>query len=386
MLVNQASLLALLTTASVSAQINYLNWHTIKANGVNLGGWLHQEQVIDPVWWNSFANGTLDEWDFCDALGPRCGAVLEQRYASYITIADIDNLAKAGVNVLRIPTGYNAWVAVPGSKLYTGNQVRFLRTIGEYAIARYNMHVILDIHSHPGGVNGLGLGGKEGGFGWFNNQTALTYSYKAVDAAIAFIQSSSHSNGWTLQPLNEPVDNRDPTTFGTPAALSDIGAAWVLSFFKGVVSRVQSRNAKIPIMLQGSFRPVDFWSPNWPASTNIVFDVHDYYFAGRPSTSANLPTWICQDAVAGKSNGKFPVFVGEWSIQAASANTLGSRARNLNTGLRAWARYYAGSAYWTYKFLGNVPVNGEGTQGDYWNYSEFIRTGIINPASGVTCT
>ncbi|KAI9170563.1 amino acid permease [Paramyrothecium foliicola] len=288
----------------VTAQSNnYLDWRNFKAYGVNVGGWLHQEQVIDPRWWNSNANGTTDEWDFCEALGNRCGAVLEQRYASYITTADIDILANAGVNVLRIPTGYNAWVSVPGSKLYTGNQVRFLKIIGEYAITRYNMHIILDIHSLPGGVNGMGLGGKEGGFAWFGNQTALQYSYGAVDAVIAFIQASSRPSGWTLQPLNEPVDNRDPSTFGTPAALSDVGAAWVLSYFEGVVSRVQVKNPKIPVMIQGSFRPVDFWSSHWAASTNIVFDVHNYYFAGRPTTSANLPTWICQDAKAGKGNG-----------------------------------------------------------------------------------
>ncbi|KAK7224440.1 hypothetical protein V2G26_012443 [Clonostachys chloroleuca] len=203
-------------------------------------------------------------------------------------------MAAAGINVLRIPTGYNAWVHVPGSPLYTGSQTRFLRTISDYAIRRYGIHIIINIHSLPGGVNNLGLGGREGHHDWFNNQTALDYSYKTVDAAIKFIEESDFPDKFTLQPLNEPVDN--PAAFGFPDALTDAGAAWVLSYFRGVLARVQATNAKIPVMLQGSFRPASFWSPDFVDTDNIVFDVHNYYFAGRPTTSANLPKFLCQDA------------------------------------------------------------------------------------------
>ncbi|EWZ85494.1 hypothetical protein FOWG_11989 [Fusarium oxysporum f. sp. lycopersici MN25] len=355
--------------ANAAPPSNYLNWKTFKANGVNVGGWLHQEAVIDPTWWNQYAPGTPDEWDFCAKLKSKCGPILEQRYGSYITTKDIDTMAAAGINVIRVPTGYNAWVTVPGSQLYSGNQARFLRTISDYAIKKHGIHVILDIHSLPGGLNGMGLGEKEGNYGWFQNQTALDYSYQAVDAAIKFIQGS------------------DVPKFGTPEALTEEGAAWVLEYFQGVISRVEKANPKIPIMLQGGFRPVDFWAKYFAVSTNLVFDVHNYYFAGRPTTSQNLPEFICTDAknTVSSTSPKFPVFVGEWSIQAATNNTFASRARNLNTGLKAWATYTQGSAYWTWKFFGNEPVDGEGTQGDYWNYSDFVKMGIIDPSSGVTC-
>lgn len=364
----------------------YLNWKTFKAKGVNLGGWLHQEAVIDPAFWAQYGGTALDEWDLCVNLGARCGPVLEQRYATFIKPTDIDKLAAAGINVLRIPTGYNAWVKVPGSQLYTGRQVEYLKSISTYAISKYGMHVIVDIHSLPGGLNGMGLGGREGGYGWFQNQTALTYSYQAVDAAIAFIQNSDYPQGYTLAPINEPVDNRDMSAFGTPASLSDAGAAWVLAYFKGVLERVQRVNPKIPVMLQGGFKGEAYWSPNFDAAAPIVFDVHNYYFAGRPATSANLPMWFCIDAQNAAGDGKFPVFVGEWSIEAAGNNTFASRAGNLNTGIKVWDQYTRGSAYWTYRFSGNVPVAGEGVQGDYWSYEKFIDMGIINPSQGVACS
>ena len=62
-----------------------------------------------------------------------------------ITPADIEILAKGGVTLLRISTTYAAWVKVPGSQLYSGNQASFLESIAGYAVAKYNMHVNLDI-------------------------------------------------------------------------------------------------------------------------------------------------------------------------------------------------------------------------------------------------
>jgi aryl-phospho-beta-D-glucosidase BglC (GH1 family) len=309
--------------------------------------------------------------------------VLERRYATWITTADIDRLAAAGVRILRIPTTYAAWVKVPGSQLYTGNQKSFLKSISSYAIARHGMHIVLDIHSLPGGVNGMPFGEAEGHFGWFNNQTALQYSYQAVEAAVKWIQNESgNPASFTFEPINEPVDNRNLALFGTPLALSDSGAAWVLQYIRGVITRVRAINPAIPVMFQGSFRPVSYWSPSFDASTNLVFDVHNYYFAGRPTDSNNLTTYICSDAKASAGDGKFPTWVGEWSIEAASNNLFANRAKNLNTGLYAFDKYTHGSAYWTAKFSGTAPVAGQGVQADYWNYSGFIQLGIINPSSG----
>ncbi|KAK1468387.1 hypothetical protein CMEL01_00154 [Colletotrichum melonis] len=372
-----------LVSASAVPNQNYVDWKTFKANGVNLGGWLVQEAVLDAGFWSQYGGNTTDEWGFCVRLGSQCGPVLERRYATYFQPADIDKLAKAGVTILRIPTHYAAWIKVPGSQLYTGNQIQFLKNIATYAITKYNMHVIVDVHSLPGGLNGLGIGEKDGNYGWFNNGTALEYSYRTIDAVVQYVQTSGFPQSYTIAPLNEPVDNRDFSKFGTPDALSINGAAWVAKFINGVLSRVAALNPKIPVMVQGSFRPETFWSPYFPSDANIVFDSHHYYFAGRPTTSDNTPTFICEDAKGSISDGKFPVFIGEWSIQALSNNTFASRAKNLNDGLYAWSKYTQGSSYWTAKFSGTDPVNGQGTQSDYWNYETFIDLGIIDPASSV---
>lgn len=362
---------------------NYLNWKTFNAIGANLGGWLLQESTIDTTWWAQNSGGAEDEWGLCAYQGSKCGPILERRYATWITTADIDILGVAGVNVLRIPTTYAAWVDVPGSQLYHGNQQSFLASISSYAINKYGMHIIIDIHSLPGGVNGFPFGEASGHFGWFNNQTALQYSLKAVDAAIAFIQNSNSPQSYTLEPINEPVDVQDLSLFGTPYCLTDSGATYLENYLHQVIAKVEAVNRDIPIMFQGSFKGEAYWSSKFSASANLVFDVHNYYFQGRAASPANVTQLICTDALNAAGDGKFPTFVGEWSIQTEIGNTFASRAMIFETGLAAWKKYTRGSAYWTTKFFGNATVDGQGTQADYWNYETFINLGYTKSTSAV---
>jgi aryl-phospho-beta-D-glucosidase BglC (GH1 family) len=358
---------------------DYIDWRKFRANGVNLGGWLVQEYFIDTAWWNAKSGGATDEWGLCAHLGSRCGPVLEKRYATWITNADIDKLATANINVLRIPTTYAAWTKLPGSQLYSGNQQKFLKDISLYAIKKYNMHIIIDIHSLPGGVNGQGIGEADGHYGWFHNQTALSYSYKAVDSVISFIQSSGFPSHFTLAPINEPVDNTDMSAFGSPYALSDSAADYLINFTKGVLQRVGKVNAKIPVMLQDGFKGPHYFSPSFGASTNLVFDIHSYYFAGRNAYASNVTSYICTDATEAASDTKFPVFIGEWAIEAQYNNTFAARQGLLAAGLYAFGKKTQGSAYWTAKVgaPSAYDVDGQGDRSDYWSYENFIDLGFF---------
>lgn len=275
---------------------------------------------------------------------------------------------------------------VPGSPLYHGNQVDFLSSISSYAINKHGMHIIVNIHSLPSGVNGMGLRETKGHYGWFHNETALEYSLQAVDAVIDFIQSSAHPESFTLQPINEPVDVQDMSLFGTPACLSDAGAEWLLSYMKQVIAKVESVNRKIPVVFQGSFKGDAYWAPHFDADANLVFNVQNYYFAGRGASATNMTDYICSDARVAAEDGKFPVFVGEWSIQAEINNTSPSRKRNFHTGVANWRKYTQGSAFWTARFSGNGSVDGEGTQAHYWNHDVLIDLGYTSSTSeAVSC-
>lgn len=114
---SQPTRAALLVVGTVvtAPSVAYVNWKIFKSNGVNLGAWLVQEQSLDTGFWYQYGGSATDEWGLCVNLGSRCGPVLEQRYASFVSTATIDKLAKASINSLRIPTHYAVWIKVPGS-------------------------------------------------------------------------------------------------------------------------------------------------------------------------------------------------------------------------------------------------------------------------------
>lgn len=232
------AILVILQTTHASHNASYINWRTFHGHGVNLGGWLVQESTIDEPWWSKYSHGASDDWTLCASLGPQCRPVLEHRYNTYITTKDIDHLATAGISILRIPTTYATWIALPGSHLYTGHQQRHLHRIASYAVEVCNIHIILDIHSLPAGTNGLDIGEANGHYAWFHNQTALAWSLRAVDAALTYIRHPGHPHAYILEPISEPADNTDVASFGTPAALSGSGAEWLAAYFHAVLDRV----------------------------------------------------------------------------------------------------------------------------------------------------
>jgi hypothetical protein len=133
-----------------------------------------QELTIDTRFWADFAGNQPDEWTVCEADKNKCSVALELRYATWITTCDIDRLAEAGITLLRIPTNYATWIQVPGSQIYHGNQLDYLEKITAHAVEKHGMHVVLDLHSLPGGLNGLDIGERVGAHQWFHNQTRLS--------------------------------------------------------------------------------------------------------------------------------------------------------------------------------------------------------------------
>ncbi|KAH0031478.1 glycoside hydrolase, partial [Aureobasidium melanogenum] len=383
--------IATVATSTVPAAVTsqaageYTDWTTFVSNGVNLENWLEIEESNDQYFWDAHVNGTAvqDEWTFCEVLGDECGPVLEQHYSTYVTTDTIDKLASVGVNFLRIPTTYAAWVVVPGSELYHGDQQTYLRTICEYAIGKHGMRVVVGLHSLPGGVNGLDIGEALGHDAWFFNQTNLDYSYTAISAILTFIEASAYPWAYTIGVLNEASDN--PSGFATAAGMTQNGTAWIVDYTKTVMNMISdSTTPKVPTMLQDCFLGEEHWSPYFDTTDNLVIDTHIYYFAAAGVYSGYAVPAICGQASAAPGDGKFPVFIGEWSLQTLYNNTYDNREELFNTQRYAWSHYVQGGAFWGAVFNGTAAVDGEGTQRDYWDYTGLIDAGVINSPTNHT--
>ena len=243
------------------------------------------------------------------------------------------------------------------------------------------MRIILDIHSLPGGTNGFGHGEADGHNSWWFNETHLELSYQAVDAALAFIEASGNPWAYTIAAINEPSDN--PQAFATPQGVSQKGRDWLVRYTKGVIARTTAVDPKIPVMFQDAFLGEETWSSYFDNSTNLVFDTHVYYFTADNVYPEYVHYDICGVGNYVAGDGKFPVFVGEWSLQLKYNNSFSYRESIFNTQRYSWSKFASGSSFWTANFTGDSVVNGEGTASDYWSYLKLIDADVIKaPATG----
>jgi hypothetical protein len=305
--------------------------------------------------------------------------LLQDRYKNVITKTDIDDLAALGINTLRVPTMYSAWIDVPDMTLLRLNQTAYLGEIATYAIEKYDMHIVVGLHGLPGGINAGGIGEAIDHNSWWNNQTNLEYSYQALREVFDFVQRSGYPNHYTISPINEASDN--PAQFSAPTGLTDNGATWLAKYFVGCIDIQNNVNPKIPLMFQDSFKGEAFWAPHFDASANLVFDTHMYYFGTRYMTSdaLALPSLVCtlgrNGTLAGDS--KFPVVIGEWALQAYSNNTLARRKLTYDVQRTVYSKYVSGSIFWTAKHSGKDTLNGEGLLEDYWSFLDLAAEGVV---------
>lgn len=138
-------------------------------------------------------------------------------------------------------------------------------------------------------------------------------------------------------------------------------------------------------MLNDAFLFEPYWSPFYNASTNLVIDSHVYFFDFPGMPASYVPSIICdQAATIGGGDGKFPIFVGEWSLQSAVNNSLADRKVLYDTQLWAFQHWASGGAFWNYRMVNaSTIVSGNGTAEDYWSWEILANEGIVSKDGGV---
>jgi glucan 1,3-beta-glucosidase len=115
--------------------------------GVNLGGWFVLEPWITPSIFSQWANGggVVDEYTYCQALGQaEANSRLTQHWNTWVTQADFQAIAAAGLNHVRIPIGYWALNPLPGDP-YVQGQLPILDNAIDWA-RQAGLKVMLDLH------------------------------------------------------------------------------------------------------------------------------------------------------------------------------------------------------------------------------------------------
>jgi hypothetical protein len=384
----------------IPAKNTFKDWKTFKSNGVNLGGWLRtyrllyganstdnvhvvMEKGIDPAFFNdNGAASAEDEDSFCEVLGAfKCGLLLEKRYRNYITTKDIDKFASYGVNLIRVPIGYWAFMSrQKGMHYHTGGQLLAFSRIAQYAISK-GMHVVVDLHGLPGGQNGLDNQGKTGQLEWWNNKANFDASIKMVKRATDWILLQPNSRQFTLGLINEPLP--EILHFGQ----TDESFAYLNKYYNASLAVIRKKSATLPVMFSDGFSGEHVWEQWWSRTDlNIVWDTHIYFFQDK-QYSYDAPYSACYLAKS-YATAINPVFIGEWSIQAGTMNHIGDNQRKLffQTQLQAYLGMLAGGAFWSAKHNGTNVVGDDGSkQPMYWSWEQLASEGIV-PKAGETIT
>jgi len=111
------------------------------------------EPWITPSIFGQWANGggVVDEYTYCQALGQaEASSRLTQHWNTWITMADFQAIAAAGLNHVRIPIGYWALNPLPGDP-YVQGQLPVLDSAIQWA-RETGLKVILDLHGGKLGV------------------------------------------------------------------------------------------------------------------------------------------------------------------------------------------------------------------------------------------
>lgn len=271
-----------------------------KIRGVNIGGWLNTEPFISPALYQKYLNNptpAIDEWTLSEAMRADTagGGIdqLETHYKTFITEKDFADIARAGLNYVRIPIAYWA-IETRGNEPYLGKVSwnYFLKAI-KWA-RKYGIRINLDLHTMPGSQNGWNHSGRLGtiGFlsgpmGYANAQRGLNY----IRIFAEFISQPQYKDVVTMfgvmnEPLGEPMGKDQITRFYMEA-------------YKIIRNAGGVGEGKGPwISLHDAFFSRDSWANVFPNADRLGLDTHPYLcFNGQSSdpmsSYANTPctTW-----------------------------------------------------------------------------------------------
>lgn len=316
-----------------------------------MGGWLVLEPWITPSIFEAAGDSVVDEYTLCETLGSDAAAsVLEAHWASWITQSDIQAVAAAGLNHVRIGVGYWAVNKNDGDP-YVSGQLEYLDQAVSWA-EDAGIKVLIDLHggmylsplfvslrsqltrtiTAQGSQNGFDNSGRRGSVEWGTGDTT-SQSIETIRLLSERYLSSSAVTAIEL--LNEPLP-------------PDVSLDTYKQFCYDGWGTVRDSNADTVVAIHDAFQSdISYWNGFMDTAAgvnNVMLDTHQYQVftdagvAMTPDEHVSAACAIATDDLIGSDKW---IIVGEWT------GALTDCAKYLN-GRGYGARYdgsYSGSSY-----------------------------------------
>ena len=379
--------------------------------GVNLGNWLVLEKWMSPALFEG--TDAEDEYWLPRKLSKEVyEARIKIHRSEYITERDFVTIRRMGMEFVRIPIPYFVF----------GDREPFLGCVDELDKAfnwaeKYDMKILLDLHTAPFGQNGFDNGGICGVCKWSQNPDEVEFVLGVLERLAK--RYGMRKGLWGIEVLNEPITEKAWQLFNVPErypakdlVMAEDSAPNTFEFLKKFYLDAYVRLRKfLPdekyIVIHDGFELLawkDFMQEK--QYVNMVLDTHQYLMmAESDGCEQNLDAYIQYikehyEKEIEEMEQYFPVICGEWCLfnslacgcdtkggQSVLNGVKGNETESLNESekkeiyltvakaqLEAWKKG-SGYFYWSYKLLTDT-VNESGWIGwDSWDFGRCVDFG-----------
>jgi aryl-phospho-beta-D-glucosidase BglC (GH1 family) len=286
------------------------NYGSEKVRGVNLGGWLVLEPWITPsIFENTGNDDIVDEWTFGEYQDYDTAlATLQEHWNTWITEADFEAIAAAGLNHVRLPIGYWAFAVGPGEPYITG-QVEYLNKAITWA-SNHNLKLIIDLHGAPGSQNGFDNSGQRMSYPtWQSNQTNVDRTDDVIKTIISMVDSQ-YETVPIIAPLNEPAG------YDGDQMLTVVKQYWYDSYGNIRYPYNSSMESNTVVLIHDAFQSLSYWDGFMvDGYGGVAMDTHIYQMFSNEEVAYNYSQHISEACSYGSSLASFDLWivVGEWT-------------------------------------------------------------------------
>ncbi|KIJ50980.1 glycoside hydrolase family 5 protein [Sphaerobolus stellatus SS14] len=322
------------------------------------GGWFVLEPWITPSFFEATNNSdVVDEFTLGQLVDYNAAQkMLEQHWATWYTEDDFVQIAKAGLNFVRIPLGY--W-SIPTNEsvvpYHSGAYPYFLDALGW--ARKHGLYTLVDLHGAPGSQNGYDNSGQRTSTPvWGVNPDNVTRTLDVMSTLISDIGDKADA----IELMNE--------------AAGFLGGVWpgtIRNYFQNGYDLVRKTtgNNNMTVVIGDAFLTVSSW-PGFltaPTAVNTMMDLHQYQIfsndmlalsrADHITSACGLsPPWVAY------AQSNIWTVMGEWSTAITDcAKWLNGR----NVGAR-WDGTYPGQT----QVFGNC----SGLSGDSSQFADDYKT------------
>jgi endoglucanase len=257
--------------------------HKLILRGTNLGNWLVQEGYMFRLEHGPQSAREIEAM-VNELIGPTDAAKFWHEYRDqYITRKDIDLIAKAGFNTIRIPFHYKFFEP--------GNDEGFALVDRVVGWAKEDgLYVILDMHCAPGGQTGANID-DSWGYPWlYEDEASQQHAMDIWKRVAEHYRNNPTVLGYDL--LNEPI----PTFPNLKQYNSKLEPV-----YKKLVSAVRSVDQNHVVILGGAQWDTNFTVFGPPFDKNMMYTFHKYWMKPEQKEiqsyidfrdKYNVPIWM----------------------------------------------------------------------------------------------